>query len=168
MVKELFHSKKLRQHRHAGSGTFFVTKCLAPRMPLFQLEQRKIIADALAFYADQDKISLAAFVVMPDHWHAVFASNQDIPVSQVITALQVWIAKHTGEYLRQSGSFWQKGFHEKRIRSSQQFNYICNYIEYNPVDKGYADSPDAWDASSANRQYIDKMLCPWPWRFEND
>jgi REP element-mobilizing transposase RayT len=168
MVDNKYHAKNLRQHRHPGDGTFYITKCLKPRIPLLHTEQRIIISDALIHYAKMGRIDLASFVVMPDHWHAVIASNQDMSISKTVSMLQNWISNHTFEYLKNHGASWQKGFYETRIKTSKQFNSICSYIEYNPVAKGLVDNIAAWDASSANVKYSGMVLRPWPWRFLDD
>ena len=168
MINQNYHSKNLRQHRSYKNGVFFVTKCLQPRRALLLPKYRKIISEALIFYAEQEKITLAAFVVMPDHWHLLCAPNQHQSISKIISSIQMWISNHTGKYLTSHDATWHKGFYETKIRSSKQFSYICQYIENNPVAKGLVDKKNEWNDSSANQQYVSKIKRPWPWKFEND
>ena len=70
------HSKALRANRSLQEGaTFFVTKCLFPRKPLLTTTRvaDEIVA-TLRFSVKEKRILLAAFVVMPDHWHALFSA----------------------------------------------------------------------------------------------
>jgi REP-associated tyrosine transposase len=168
MIDQNYHSKNLRQHRSYEKGVFFVTKCIQPRKPLLLSEYRKIISEALIFYARQEKITLAAFVVMPDHWHLLCAPNHNQSISQTIASVQGWLSRHTGKYLQTHGVIWQKSFHETKIRSSKQFSYVCQYIENNPVSKGLVGKKSEWSDSSANDKYIDGVQRPWAGRFEYD
>ena len=69
------HSRELRKQRRMDApGTWFVTKSLWPRKPcLNELGVAEVVASALMGLVHSNRIQLAAFVVMPDHWHALFA-----------------------------------------------------------------------------------------------
>ena len=69
------HSHRLRDNRRMeAAGTWFVTKSLWPKkLILVSKDLARIIVDSLAYRSIHDHIPLAAFVVMPDHWHALFA-----------------------------------------------------------------------------------------------
>ena len=164
MVEKIYHAKNLRENRHEGNGIFFVTKCIQPRKPLLTSEYRKIITDNLLFYAEKNIIELAAFVVMPDHWHAVLASNEAKSIGQTISSIQRLTSRQTKDYLRKHNVSWQKGFYETRVRTLKQFNYICSYIEENPVKKGFTENKCNWIHSSANPEYAHLLACPNLWR----
>lgn len=116
------HSRNLRQHRQMeGPGTFFVTKCLQPRQPVINNSVASGICSALCFYAEKNLIALAAFVVMFDHWHALLATWDGMTISKRMKLLDRWIGKQTEALLLASGSTWQDGFHDTRIRSAKQF-----------------------------------------------
>lgn len=69
------HSRELRKHRRMDApGTWFVTKSLWPKRPcLVELGLAEAVTTALMGLVHSNRIQLAAFVVMPDHWHALFA-----------------------------------------------------------------------------------------------
>jgi len=46
--------------------------------------------------------------------------------------------------------FWQEGYCPKQITSHDIFQQKIDYIHLNPVRKGYVDSLDKWQWSSAN------------------
>ena len=87
------------------------------------------------------QIHLAAFVVMLDHWHAVFATADGKNISERMNIIDSWIAKQTGNDLRTLGCGWQQGFHDTEIRSAKQFQFVCVYVEENPVRAGLVKSP---------------------------
>jgi REP element-mobilizing transposase RayT len=76
-VKPDPHSRNLRLHRLSDtSATFFITKSLLPKKDVLDEAAREIIVSAFAFAVGQQRIYLRAFVVMPDHWHALFALRE--------------------------------------------------------------------------------------------
>ena len=187
MVKpvEKPHSKNLRLHRQMeGPGTFFVTKCVEPRQGVIDERVASEICSSLCFYSENQKILLAAFVVMLDHWHAVLATCDGMTLSKRMKILDQWISRQTDEFLQQnweamshsrlprleSGSQfrcgWQQGFHETKVQSSKQFLFVCAYVEENPVRAGLAKAVSDWKWSSANPQYQRFLARPWPWAYE--
>ena len=77
LVKPDPHSRNLRLHRLSDtSATFFITKSLLPKKDVLDEAAREIIVSAFAFAVGQQRIYLRAFVVMPDHWHALFALRE--------------------------------------------------------------------------------------------
>jgi REP element-mobilizing transposase RayT len=71
------HSRNLRLNRLKDeSATFFITKCLVPKKPIINREATQVIVSAFAFATEKERIYLRAFVVMPDHWHALFALKE--------------------------------------------------------------------------------------------
>src|SRR5947209_5403717 len=72
--RQLPHSRSLRLHRWSdASATFFITKSLHPKKPILDPEARVLIVSAFRFAVENNRIYLRAFVVMPDHWHGLFA-----------------------------------------------------------------------------------------------
>jgi REP element-mobilizing transposase RayT len=85
-VKPDPHSRNLRLHRLSDtSATFFITKSLLPRKAVLDEAVREIIVSALAFAVGQQRIYLRAFVVMPDHWHALFALREPWTLPKLCT-----------------------------------------------------------------------------------
>src|SRR6188472_4225324 len=71
------HSRNLRLHRlNDTPATFFITKSMLPKKAVLDEAAREIIVSAFAFAVQQQRIYLRAFVVMPDHWHALFALRE--------------------------------------------------------------------------------------------
>jgi REP element-mobilizing transposase RayT len=54
--------------------TYFITKCVEARRPILAVPSAaEIVIDSLAHARRQGQIKLLAFVIMPDHYHAVFS-----------------------------------------------------------------------------------------------
>ena len=150
-------------------GTFFVTKCLQPRTSvLISLGIASEIANTLKFSVNKNRIHLAAFVIMPDHWHALFAVHQNFTLPKVMNGLNSWIGRQTSKKLENQKVCWQDGYYDTRIRSGKQFSYVYHYIENNPVEKGLVDNLEDWQWSSANPEFDPVLTRPCPWVFEKD
>jgi putative transposase len=164
-MKELPHSRNLRLHRLADvPATFFVTKSLFPKRPLLTSELRQIITNSFRYALEHERIYLRAFVVMPDHWHALFAVREPWTLAKFMHSLMSHVAAETSSHLALHGSSWQDSYYEIWIRTPRQFGYIASYIEQNPVKAGFVESPPEWEASSAAR--TDLVTDPWPWLFD--
>jgi REP element-mobilizing transposase RayT len=139
------HSHKLRLHRKMeGPGTFFVTKCLDPRRPVINELVASEVCSALCFYAEKKLIYLGAFVVMLDHWHVVLATADGKPISRRMQNLGQWLDRRCGNILSGRDCDWQDGFYETRIRSARLYQFVCGYVEENPVRAGLVHSPSDW------------------------
>jgi len=143
-------------------GTFFVTKCLANRGSAMSNDAADIIATALCHLVTTDTIVLGAFLVMPDHWHAVIGLRREESISSRMRAIDRWINKSV------RGCVWQQGFYETRIRSTKQLLYVIDYIENNPVRKELVQEREQWRWSSAYERFAEYIAKPWPWGFELD
>jgi REP element-mobilizing transposase RayT len=156
------HSRDLRLNRLSDSPeTFFITKSLRPKKPVLDARAREIIVSALEFAVREKRIHLRAFVVMPDHWHAVFALREPWTLPRFMHALMSFVAAKTSAVLRLHGTWWQDGYYDTRVKTPKQLAFVVNYIEQNPIARRLVEHPEEWEASSANRR--DLIAEPWPW-----
>jgi putative transposase len=159
------HSKNLRLHRWIDvSATFFITKSLHPKKPVLDPEARAVIVSAFRFAVENDRIYLRAFVVIPDHWHALFALREPWTLPKFMHDFMSYAARQTNRLLSTHGTAWQDGYYDTHVKTAKQFEYVAYYIEQNPVVKGLVDSPDQWDACSASSKHI--VPDPWPLIYE--
>jgi putative transposase len=166
-MKENPHSRDLRLHRLSdGPATFFVTKSLLPKKPLLNSRLRHLIVESYEYALRHERIYLRAFVVMPSHWHALFALRDPWTLPKFMHSFMSHVAAQTSSHLVFRGSAWQDSYYETRVRTARQFRYIAYYIEQNPVKGGLVDKPEDWKESSASR--TDLVTDPWPWLFESE
>jgi putative transposase len=161
------HSRNLRLHRLSDApATFFVTKSLLPKKPLLNPARRDMIVAALAYAVTQGRIYLRAFVVVPDHWHALFGLRNTWTLPKFMHSLMSHVAAKTSRYLHANGCAWQDTYDDTRVRTARQFRYVAHYIEQNPVKKELVEKPEDWAPSSAARR--DLVTDPWPWLIDNE
>src|SRR5437764_8589018 len=155
------HSRNLRFHRLSDtSATFFITKSLLPKKDVLDEAALEIIVSAFAFAIGQQRIYLRAFVVMPDHWHALFALREPWTLPKFMHDFMSYVGGKTNRVLTKHDTTWQDGYYDTHVKTGKQFEYVAYYIEQNPVAKALADSPEQWDASSASCNDI--ATHPWP------
>jgi REP element-mobilizing transposase RayT len=160
--KSKAHSENLRLNRTVDiPATFFVTKSLQPKKPALNQETREIVVSAFEFALSKDRIYIRSFVVMPDHWHALFAIRESWTLPRFMQAFMSFVAAKTAAHLIKHESQWQDGYYDTRIKTAKQFEYVTHYIEQNPVAKGLVEKSEDWEASSASRP--DLVTTPWPW-----
>ena len=156
------HSANLRLHRLSDApATFFVTKSLHPKKPVLNKELRGILVSAFAFAVEQNRIYLRAFVVMPDHWHALFALIEPWTLPNFMHHIMSFVGARTANQLQTHQTSWQDGYYDTLVKTAKQFQFVTHYVEQNPLTKGLVQQPEHWDASSAVRK--DLVTEPWPW-----
>ncbi|HEY4255915.1 MAG TPA: transposase [Candidatus Udaeobacter sp.] len=96
-----------RLHRLTDTpATFFITKSLLPKKPILNERAREIILSAFAFAVQERRIYLRAFVVMPDHWHALFALREPWLLPKFMHAFMSHVAEkllRCCEHMKQRG-----------------------------------------------------------------
>jgi REP element-mobilizing transposase RayT len=161
------HSRNLRLHRLSDTpATFFITKSLLPKKAVLDEAARQIIVSAFAFAVQQERIYLRAFVVMPDHWHALFALRDGWTLPKFMHRMMSYVGGKTAALLKDHKTSWQDTYYDTRVKTAKQFQFVSYYIEQNPVVKGLVEKPDEWDASSAKRKSL--VTDPWPWLLGED
>jgi REP element-mobilizing transposase RayT len=166
-VKESPHSSSLRLHRWSdAAATFFVTKSLHPKKPVLNAEAREIVVSGFAFAVQQQRIHLRAFVVMPDHWHALFALNDPWTLPKFMHDIMSYVGAKTSALLKRHATQWQDSYYDTHVKTSKQFEFVTYYIEQNAVVKGLVEKPEQWEASSAKR--TDLITDPWPWLLDEN
>ncbi len=149
------HQEALRHGRYSQAwGLYHVTKCLLPAAQ-FAPEQRTDVVQAFLHGRTQGWLLLHAFVVMPDHWHALLSIQTEKSLAQLVHAL----CRHASFTSRKQEHplLWQSGFHDHKVRSGESVVDIVRYIENNPVRKQLVATPAEWTWSSAAPQFHDQL-----------
>lgn len=105
------------------------------------------------------KASLAAYVVMPSHIHALLGFSKIEKLSEVIQSFKGLSAKSLKSMLSQREfaifydgerfNFWKPRFDDLIIWSEKQFRIKIDYIHNNPVKAGLVNQPVDYIFSSA-------------------
>jgi putative transposase len=109
----------------------------------------RVVADAL-LHGDRDRhfYQLRAWVIMPNHVHAVLLPSAPLP--EIMRWLKGSTARQANLILERTGEpFWQDESFDHRVRDDVELARIVRYVEHNPVSAGLAATPGGWAWSSA-------------------
>jgi putative transposase len=121
--------------------TYMVTSATSPRRPVFQVHaSAQLLCDVLTHYRDQGNYKLHAFVVMPDHFHAVLTPA---PIKTLEQCVQ--LIKGGSSARLKKGPIWQKGFNEQSLQSEEAYRAALRYVEANPARRGLMEWPFSSD-----------------------
>ena len=128
-------------------------------------ELRQVIVEAFAFAVQSKRIYLRAFVVMPDHWHALIGLREPWTLPKFMHAFMSHVGATTSAHLTKHHTAWQDRYYETLIKTARQFTYVALYIEENPVKKGLASTTGGIGRKAVLKRK-DLITDPWPWVFD--
>jgi len=77
-------------------------------------------------------IEIDIFMIMPNHIHMILCITDDLgptpTISTVINQFKGIVTKRVGYPI------WQKSFYDRIIRNEKEYQFIWDYIYYNPVN----------------------------------
>jgi REP element-mobilizing transposase RayT len=100
----------------------------------------EIAANALRFF-DRERYDLLAWVVMPNHVHAVARLFSGITIDRVIHSWKSYTAKECNRLVGRGGRFWQEDYFDRSIRDREHLERAMTYVGRNPIKAGLADWP---------------------------
>ncbi len=110
-----------------------------------------LMAQALKFFTGV-RYDLLAWVVMPNHVHAVLRPMPDWSLSRLLKCWKGYTAHVANEMLGRTGNpFWQVESFDHLIRDDEDMQRCCRYTTMNPVTAGFCAQPEDWKWSSAHR-----------------
>lgn len=117
-----------------------------------------MVEEALIHF-DGQRYALHAWVVMPNHVHALLTPVAEWSLSAIVHSFKSFTAKRANQLLQRSGEFWQADYFDRYVRHERQFYAALNYIEENPVKAGLVRSARDWPFSSARFRegYVDEF-----------
>lgn len=139
-------SIRLKGHDYAGGGLYFVTICahrdagkiFAPDAVREMVAEEWVRSEEFRSY-----VHLGAFVVMPDHFHALIRlDGGGAPLGEVVGAFKAAVTRNvrrggmhparTGEWPPFAGKIWHRNYYEMIVRTPEAEKQIANYIRMNP------------------------------------
>jgi putative transposase len=134
--------------------TYLVTSVTAQRRSLFQVgATAELLQQTILDYRGQGKFLLHAFVLMPDHFHALITPAPDVSLEKAIQFIKGGFSFR----LRSKRDVWERSFNESQILTEEKFMGCLHYIEENPVRRGLASMPQEYPFGSAACGPLDPM-----------
>jgi putative DNA methylase len=107
-----------------------------------------LVEEALQHF-DGSRYRLHAWVVMPNHVHALVTPLYENSLSSIVQGWKSFTAKQANAILSRAGTFWQADYFDRYIRDENHWNRVLAYIHENPVKAGLCERAEAWRWSSA-------------------
>jgi putative transposase len=134
--------------------TYLVTAVTAQRRRLLQITATaELLEKTILDYRSQGKFLLHAFVIMPDHFHALITPASDVSLEKALQFIKGGFSFR----LKSKLDVWMRSFNESQIMSEERFINSVRYIEENPVRRGLVATPNEYRFSSASCGPLDTM-----------
>ena len=96
---------------------------------------------------------------MPSHYHILISTVDFQWLSKKLRLIHGRTARQWNLEDQVTGKFWCS-YSDRAIRDDQHYYQVLNYIHYNPVKHGFANSPYDWESSSVH-QYLKEKGREW-------
>ncbi len=107
-----------------------------------------LVEEAMRF-AEGTRYQLLAWVVMPNHVHAVVRTLPEHSLGGIVRTWKSYSARRANEYLRRRGPFWYPEYFDRYVRDEEHLRRVIRYVHGNPVKAGLVPGPEKWPWSSA-------------------
>ncbi len=97
--------------------------------------------------------TLAAYCLMPTHFHLLVRQDKDDGVSDLLRNIQNSYAKYFNAKYKRKEVLWCGPFKNVPIETDEQLLHITRYIHLNPTSAGLVKKPAQWMHSSY-REYV--------------
>jgi len=159
-----------RPRLSTGGIAYHVLNRRAGRLELFEKPSdysafEKILAEA----HQRTGIRIAAYCLMPNHWHLLLWPRTDGELSEVmrwitVTHTQRW---HAHRHSSGTGPVYQGRFKSFPVQTDEHFIAVARYVERNALRAKLVERAQDWRWSSAGRLNQDDAtlpdcLSPWP------
>ena len=139
-----------RLRRMVRSDRFFFITCrLLPRRARLAEGEYEILAQVIRERRDEHRFLLTAWVLLPDHWHAIFFPRFPLTISRVLEAIKVGSTLRINTGRKERGLLWQRRFFDRALRTVKEYGETVAYLYHNPVKAGLVRRAEDWPWSSA-------------------
>jgi putative transposase len=157
-------------------ATYFFTVNLHDRRTDLLVRHIELLRHAVRVTRDKHPFDIVAWVVLPDHMHAIWS----MPSNESDYALR-WRAIKSifsrelpndeattpNRLQRGERGIWQRRFWEHTIRDDRDLDNHINYVHFNPVKHGHVARIEDWPHSSFHR-YRQRGTLPENWANPDD
>ena len=140
---------------YIDGGTYFFTLVTHNRKPLLCLDNSLLrLKSAFQYTNKKHPFTLKGLVILPDHLHCILELPQgdhEFSIRWTMIKRFFSIAANSDVNARREKQIWQKRYWKHWIRDEADYERCLNYIYYNPVKHGYAESPIDWSHGTFRR-----------------
>ena len=124
---------KLRRYLEPGAS-YFVTSVVKDREKIFLSEKEcKLLMVTMQFYKYYLDYKIYAFVIMPDHIHAIIQPREEFNISVIMNKIKGNFGNNYNKIVGKQGKVWQSRFYDEGITNMKELMEKIQYIHNNPV-----------------------------------
>jgi putative transposase len=152
-----------------AGGTYFFTVNLADRRRGLLVEHVDVLRATVRAVRERHPFHIDAFVVLPDHLHAIWSLPQgdaDYATRWMLIkagfsrCLAKGERRNTSRIRKGERGIWQRRYWEHLIRDDTDYQRHVDYVHYNPVKHGYVTHAAEWAYSSIHRYIAAETIGP--------
>ncbi|MFZ3217181.1 MAG: transposase [Candidatus Acidiferrales bacterium] len=116
-------------------------------------EPARIVLDQLLECRARSFYKLHAFVLMPEHLHALITPGEETSLEKGMMMIKGGSSFRIRKELNYKFPIWFSGYHDRWIRDLSEYQIRKQYIELNPVKAQLSQPAADYSAGSASRRY---------------
>ena len=137
-----------RLERRQTTGNFhFITFSCHNRLPFLATpEAKNVVLEVLEQTRQRYTLTIAGYVVMPEHIHLLTNEPPNTPLGTVLQVLK----QTTSRYLKppEEERFWLSRYHDFNVQTHTKYIEKLRYLHRNPVTRGLVSKPEDYPWSS--------------------
>jgi putative transposase len=143
--------KSMRKKREFIENLFYhVTSRTNDKIRVFENRiGRRIMLMTLQNAKEKYHFRLANFCIMPTHIHLLIEPKEGTNLSRIMQWIKTNSAKKWNLIHGSKYHVWGERYFARAIKNIQEYEFVMNYIDQNPIVVGLAETPEAWKASGA-------------------
>ena len=144
--------RALRKGRCSLPGQIYLVTvvCQHRRRRFNQFESACAVSRVLGDQHAWSEAQALAWVLMPDHWHALVQLGGRLPLAAVVQRINSISARAANRAVGEQGQVWQGAYHDHALRADEDVRAAARYLIANPIRAGLVarvhDYP-YWDAN---------------------
>ena len=131
----------LRKGRYSEPGReYLITIVTHQRAPWFNdLHSVRLLVKEMQRLEREGAVTWLAWVVMPDHFHALLSLDGRVSLSEAMNKLKGRSARVINKQLDRTGPFWQRSFHDHALRREEDRLQLARYVVANSLRAGIVE-----------------------------
>ena len=129
---------------------FFITCRLLPHRKVLAEPELACLARVIHERREKHEFLVTAWVLLPDHWHAILYPRHPLTISEVMESVKVSSTRRINRGRGERGLLWQPRFFDRAVRTVNEYHEKVRYIHENPANAGLVSRAEDWAWSSVH------------------
>ncbi len=147
--------RKIHKRHFAKWDHYLDTNSAEPQW-LRNPEIASIVMESLHTW-DGKSYDLVAYSIMPNHFHLVVDTSDEVrytkPLYAILHSIKSYTAKKANKFLGRTGIFWQEESYDHIIRDGNEFKNTIAYTLENPMKAGLVENWEEFPFWYLNENY---------------